>query len=113
MNVAKNSSASAGSATELDALHHVAISVNDIAAAVGWYIGHFKCRVGYQDATWALLEFANTKVALVIPSQHPPHIAFASDDAEKFGTLKPHRDGTRSVYVTDPAGNSVEIMARE
>ena len=29
----------------------------------------------------------------------------------KFGALKLHRDGTRSCYVTDPAGNSVEILA--
>jgi hypothetical protein len=27
--------------------------------------------------------------------------------------LKLHRDGTRSCYVRDPAGNSVEVMAVE
>ena len=97
----------------LDALHHVAISVNDIAQAVDWYTKTFQCKVSYQDATWAMLEFANLKLALVLPEQHPPHLAFVHPEAEKFGTLKAHRDGTRSVYVRDPAGNSIEILAQD
>ncbi len=101
------------SKTILDSIHHVAISVKDVKAAVEWYTRTFQCKVSYQDDTWAFLEFANLKLALVIPSQHPPHLAFVSAEAEKFGTLKPHRDGTRSCYVTDPAGNSVEIMAQD
>jgi hypothetical protein len=67
--------------------------------------------VTYQDATWAMLEFANTRLALVIPSQHPPHLGFVTPDAEKYGELKTHRDGTRSIYVADPAGNAVEFLA--
>ncbi len=97
----------------LDALHHVAVSVPDIGQAVDWYTKNFHCKVSYQDPTWAMLEFANLKLALVIPEQHPPHIAFVHPEAEKFGPLKPHRDGTRSVYVRDPAGNSIEIMAQD
>ena len=96
---------------ELDSLDHVAIPVEDVASAVDWYRRTFRCEVKYQDATWALLRFANTSLALVIPSQHPAHIGFVSPDAEKFGALKTHRDGTRSCYVNDPAGNSVEILA--
>jgi catechol 2,3-dioxygenase-like lactoylglutathione lyase family enzyme len=96
---------------ELDSLDHVAIPVSDVASAVDWYRETFRCEVKYQDDTWALLRFANTSVALVIPAQHPAHIGFVSPEAEKFGTLKTHRDGTRSVYVKDPAGNSVEILA--
>lgn len=97
----------------LDSLHHVAIAVTDIPQAVNWYTRNFHCTVSYQDATWAMLEFANIKMALVIPQQHPAHIAFVHPEAEKFGSLKPHRDGTRSVYVSDPAGNPVEIMAQD
>ncbi len=97
--------------TELDSLDHVAIPVEDVASAVDWYRSTFRCEVKYQDSTWALLRFANTSLALVIPSQHPAHIGFVSPDAEKFGALKTHRDGTRSCYVNDPAGNSVEILA--
>jgi catechol 2,3-dioxygenase-like lactoylglutathione lyase family enzyme len=96
---------------ELDSLDHVAIPVEDVASSVDWYRRTFRCEVKYQDATWALLAFANTSLALVIPSQHPAHIGFVSPDAEKFGSLKTHRDGTRSCYVNDPSGNSVEILA--
>jgi catechol 2,3-dioxygenase-like lactoylglutathione lyase family enzyme len=95
----------------LDSLHHVALAVTDVAAAVTWYTGTFRCDVKYQDETWALLAFGNIQLALVVPHQHPPHLAFTHPDAARFGPLKTHRDGTRSVYVTDPAGNSVEIMA--
>ena len=97
----------------LDSIHHLAIAVTDVAASVRWYQDNFACRVAYQDATWALLKFANTSMALVIPAQHPPHIGIQVDDAARFGTLITHRDGTRSVYVNDPDGNALEMMARE
>lgn len=97
----------------LDTLHHVAIAVPDVGQAVDWYTKTFQCRIDYQDATWALLAFANLKLALVVPEQHPPHLAFVHPEAEKFGQLKPHRDGTRSVYVRDPAGNAIELMAQD
>ncbi len=99
--------------TLLDSIHHVAIAVQDIQKTVAWYQQHFQCRVSYQDDTWAMLEFANLKLALVIPSQHPAHIAFVSPEAETFGVLKAHRDGTRSCYIQDPSGNPVEIMAQD
>jgi len=95
----------------LDAIDHIAISVKDIGKAVEWYREHFKFKVSYQDDTWAFLEFENIKLALVIPEQHPPHLAFVSEDAETYGELKKHRDGTRSLYVEDSSGNAVEIMA--
>jgi hypothetical protein len=66
--------------------------------------------VNYQDDTWALLRFANIQLALVIPEQHPPHVAVLRPDAQRFGELVTHRDGTRSCYIEDPAGNAVEIM---
>lgn len=94
----------------LDSLHHLAISVKDIAESVRWYQDQFRCEVLYQDDTWALLAFDNIQLALVIPEQHPPHVAFAREDAARYGTLKTHRDGTRSCYVNDPSGNAVEIM---
>ncbi len=94
----------------LDTIDHIAVAVNDVAEAVKWYQETFKCEVEYQDKTWAFLCFNNIKLALVVPNQHPSHIAFVSDRAESFGKLKKHRDGTSSVYIKDPAGNSVEIM---
>lgn len=97
----------------LDELHHVAISVDDVPRAVDWYTRTFRCQVAYQDPTWALLNFGNVSVALVIPSQHPPHIGFLTPRAAEFGPLKTHRDGTRSVYVKDPAGNAIELLATD
>ena len=97
--------------TTLDTLHHVAIPVQDVARAVEWYTGQFRCEVSYQDETWALIDFANLQLALVVPEQHPPHIAFISESAEERGELTTHRDGTRSLYVTDSEGNSIEVMA--
>ncbi|MBX3661257.1 MAG: VOC family protein [Burkholderiales bacterium] len=94
----------------MDRLHHVAIAVPEIAPAVAWYRGQFQVEIVYQDATWALLRFANIDLALVVPDQHPPHMAIERPDATRFGTLKTHRDGTASVYVDDPFGNVIEIM---
>ncbi len=64
----------------------------------------------YADASWALLKFENIALALVLPDQHPPHVAVERENAEAYGTLTPHRDGTASVYIRDPWGNAVEIM---
>lgn len=93
-------------------VHHVAISIGDksISEMVDWYTRTLGCEVAYQDETWAMLQFANVQIALVMPGQHPPHLGFETPDAEKFGELRPHRDGTRSIYIPDPAGNPVELM---
>jgi len=98
-------------AQTLDAVDHVAVSVHRIAESVQWYQQHFRCRVRYQDETWAMLEFANTRLALIAEGRHPPHLGFVKADAEMFGTLQTHRDGSRFVYLEDPAGNTVEILA--
>ncbi|MFH5804845.1 VOC family protein [Alienimonas sp. DA493] len=95
----------------LDRLHHVAVEADDIETAVEWYQEHFSCRVAYQDDTWALLKFANVSLALVTPGQHPPHLGFVHPEAAKFGELKPHRDGTESLYLSDPHGNAVELLS--
>lgn len=97
-------------AADKDRIDHIAIPVDDIGRAVEWYRSNFNCEVKYQDSTWAYLGFSNINLALVIPGQHPGHIAFIREDAQKYGALKTHRDGTRSCYVKDIAGNSVEIM---
>ena len=94
----------------LDSIDHVAVAVDDIAKGVNWYHTRFQCEISYQDSTWALLRFANVRLALVIPEQHPPHVGFDSDEAESFGKLTRHRDGSKSVYVRDSSGNSVEIL---
>ena len=91
-------------------LHHVALCVPEIAPAVEWYSDRLKASVSYQDQSWALLDIDNTSIALVLPSQHPPHLAFESSEAANFGELTSHRDGTESVYIRDPFGNTVEFI---
>lgn len=94
----------------MDKIHHIAIPVKAIDKAVEWYVSQFDVRVSYQDESWALLKFENLSLALVLPSQHPGHFAIEHDRAERFGALTPHRDGTESVYIKDPSGNTVEIL---
>jgi catechol 2,3-dioxygenase-like lactoylglutathione lyase family enzyme len=97
----------------LDSIHHVAVVVPDVRQAVEWYTRTFNCRVNYEDASWALLDFANIHLAVVLPSQHPAHIALSIPEAEQFGPLTTHREGTRSVYIRDPFGNALELIAQE
>ena len=91
-------------------LHHIALCVPGIGPAVKWYVKTLDAVIAYQDETWALLDVDNTSIALKLPSQHSPHMAFESLDAEKYGDLTTHRDGTASVYVQDPYGNTVEFL---
>ena len=96
--------------SDLDVIHHLALSVTHIGDSVAWYRQQFQCVVAYQDETWALLKFANLSIALVLPEQHPAHVGVTRADAARWGELKTHRDGTRSVYIPDPDGNQIEIM---
>ena len=94
----------------LDYIHHMAVSVPNIAKSLEWYTSRFNCEVEYVDETWALLAFANTKLALVLPKEHPSHFALQRPDANKFGELVTHRDGIKSVYISDTFGNTIEIL---
>ena len=94
----------------MEKLHHIALPVNDIDEAVAWYRKNFDVEPVHTDESWALLTFENVALALVLPDQHPAHIAVERVDAEQFGLLAPHRDGTRSTYVQDPWGNSIEYV---
>ena len=105
-----NQSPSDHATTRLDELHHVAVQVQDVRRAVAWYQERFRCQISWLDDTWALLRFANTSLALVVPGEHPPHLAFTMEEAESLGELSPHRDGTRSIYIEDSEGNVVECM---
>ncbi|WP_119344086.1 VOC family protein [Facilibium subflavum] len=94
----------------MDAIDHIAISVKNLSETVSWYQQEFQAKVLYQDDTWAMLQFANIKLAFVIEKQHPPHIAFCKENAGEYGKLSKHRDNTCSTYIKDPSGNIIEIM---
>lgn len=95
---------------KLDKIHHLAITVNNITDGVKYYTENFQTEILHQDETWGFLQFGNIKLALVLPGNHPPHIAFLKDDAEKYGPLKLHRDGTSSIYLKDPFDNYIEYL---
>ena len=98
-------------------LDHVAVPSRDIAASVRWYVEEFGAQVLYQDETWAFLRIGQGKIALVTPTQHPPHMAIRVDEealvqaAQHAGKpVDRHRDGTMGIYVDDPDGNQVELI---
>ena len=90
--------------------HHVALQVSHIREGVNWYTSTLGASCIYEDDSWALVDVGDAKIALVLPEQHPPHIAFECDHAEEFGPLKGHRDGTSSTYICDPYGNTLELL---
>lgn len=98
------------SQTDFDRIDHLAVVVEDLNATLDWYLQKFKCSVLYRDQTWAMIEFANIKLAFVVPGEHPHHMCVVRPDANSFGSLKTHRDGTRSCYIQDPSKNILEIL---
>ena len=49
----------------------------------------------------------------MLPSRHPPLLGFIAPKAAEIGALKLHRDGTRSIYIIELAGNSVELLSTD
>ena len=45
-------------------IDHIAIPVDDIYEACGWYRAAFQAEMLYHDESWALLRFDNVKLAL-------------------------------------------------
>ena len=92
-------------------IDHVAFVVTDINEAVDWYVSQAGANIVYHDKTWAMLEIFGTKLALVLPEQHPNHFAIEVNP-DNFDNLefKQHRDGSKYHYLTDPWGNCVELI---
>jgi catechol 2,3-dioxygenase-like lactoylglutathione lyase family enzyme len=96
---------------------HAAVPSSDIGASVEWYRSKLGAEVIYQDATWAFLSLGGIKMALVTPTQHPPHVAVRvsegqlAEAAREAGVaIDRHRDGTKGIYIHDPFGNAVELI---
>jgi extradiol dioxygenase family protein len=92
-------------------IDHIALQVEDIYEACGWYGANFGAKMLYHDGTWALLEFDNIKMALILPNQHQNHVAVEANP-ENYPNLEfsQHRDGSNYHYLTDPWGNCVELI---
>ncbi|HEX9997726.1 MAG TPA: VOC family protein [Abditibacterium sp.] len=98
-------------------MDHVAVPCPDITGGVAFYRENFGAVVLYQDETWAFLKIGQGKLALVTPSQHPPHVALRVDEktlenaAKRAGKpVDSHRDGTKGIYIDDPNGNAIELI---
>jgi catechol 2,3-dioxygenase-like lactoylglutathione lyase family enzyme len=98
-------------------IDHIAIPSTNIAESVNWYIAKFGATVLYQDQTWAFLKIGGQKLALVTPTQHPPHVAFSVSEQQLAEASRAnnipidrHRDGTTGIYINDPSGNAVELI---
>ena len=93
-------------------IHHIAIQVDNLKECVSFYCNKFNADIEYEDETWAMLNFDNIQLALVLPEEHPPHICFEKTIPKNI-PAKEHRDGTRSVYDFDPSGNMIELLESE
>ncbi len=92
-------------------IDHIALQVDNVKESVDWYVENYGCEILYSDDTWALLQFGNIKLALVVEDEHPFHIAFEIDGVEGNGkNWLYHRDGSISRYVDDPSGNKIELI---
>lgn len=98
-------------------LDHVAVPSTDIDQSVKWYAEHFGATVLYQDKTWAFLQVGGSKLALVSPNQHPPHVAFSVTEEQLTNASRAtgievdkHRDGSKGIYIKDPYGNAIELI---
>jgi hypothetical protein len=98
---------------------HVAQRVSDIGAALEWWQRMVPGAVVlYEDETWGLLDAGGAKLAFVMASEHPDHLAFkvsaaelARLAAEHSAEIAAHRDGSRSFYVAAPGEHRVEFVA--
>ena len=95
---------------KLDTIDHIAIQVNDIKTSLDWYLDTFKCDIIYCDDSWAFIEFKNIKLALVKSEQHPAHFAIVDDSINKNKNITTHRDGSKSMYITDKDSNYIELI---
>jgi catechol 2,3-dioxygenase-like lactoylglutathione lyase family enzyme len=101
-------------------LDHVAIVSRDMEADMEFYarLG-FVIETRYDD--WVIMRDSNGRgVALLSPGGvHPAHFALrvpSRDEVDRIArehdeTISEHRDGSVSVYLKDPSGNSVEIIS--
>ena len=51
---------------EMDKIDHIAVVVTNIQKGIQWYTQNRNCKIKYEDDTWALLEFDNINLALVL-----------------------------------------------
>ena len=94
-------------------LDHIAINVKNVRKAAKWYANNLGATIKYMDETWASMSLNGITVALTMPNQHPPHIAFTLEKWSDFPEgheIKYHRDGSAYLYLEDDDGNTIEYI---
>ena len=97
---------------------HAAQVVPDIAEAIAWYRAYIPGTVVlHADTSWGFIECGGTKIAFVTRDAHPNHLAWRVTAEELVTlaathgkTIKTHRDGTTSFYLTAPGDNGIEFI---
>ena len=72
-------------------IDHIALQVENPKEAAEWYRDEFEVEILYADETWSFVQMENIKLAFVVKSQHPEHIAFEVDGFEEGDYVKEHR----------------------
>jgi len=94
-------------------LDHIAINVKNVRKAAKWYVNNLGASIRYIDETWAALSLNGVTIALTMPKQHPPHVAFTLkkwSDFPEGHEIKYHRDGSAYLYLEDIDGNTIEYI---
>ncbi len=91
-------------------IDHIALQVDSPPKAAEWYSAKLGAEILYCDSTWAVTQLDNVKLAFVVKSQHPAHIAIEVDKFLNTCVVKEHRDGSNSTYIRDPWGNCIEYI---
>ena len=94
-----------------DIIDHIAIVVDNIERSLNFYTHKFKCKTIFSDKTWAILQFENIKLSLVVKEEHPPHIAIIDNSIINDPQSKTHRDKSISKYVVDLDNNFLELIS--
>ena len=95
-----------------DLLLATALRVGDLARAVQWYSKHFCCEVLQQDDQQATLGFGSTRLVLQRLEAEQPALTIVSPDVAELGPSHRRADGVRALQLTDPWGNTVEVVDR-
>lgn len=87
----------------------VTLCVTDVPAAISWYEDVFHARCVQQDATSAVLAFANLELHLAIGDQTPPRVSVAHGDLRSLGQARTDADGKATLHLVDPWGNAFAV----